>query len=61
MLIAFAIFMSCPSRRRLLEKSNIIITLDVIPSCTGQMLGIPCQPFEKVARLMDEAVVLCEE
>jgi hypothetical protein len=45
MLIVFAIFMSCPTRRCPLEKSNIIITLDVIPSCTDQMSGIPCQPF----------------
>jgi hypothetical protein len=42
MLIAFAIFMSCATRRRPLEKSNIIVSLDVIPSCTGQMLGILC-------------------
>jgi hypothetical protein len=61
MLIAFAIFMSYPKRRRSLEKSNIIITLDVIPSCTGQMLGIPANLSEKMARFMDEAVVLCEE
>jgi hypothetical protein len=47
MLIDFAIFMSCPTRRRPLEKSNIIITLDVILSCIDQMSGIPCQPFER--------------
>jgi hypothetical protein len=47
MLIAVAIFTSCPTRRRPLGKNNIIITLDVVPSCTGQMLGILCQPFRK--------------
>lgn len=61
MLIVFVIFMSCPIRRRPLEKNNIIITSDVTPSCIGQMLGVPCQPFGKMAGFMDEAVVLCEE
>jgi hypothetical protein len=50
MLIDFAIFMSCPTRRRPLEKSNITITLDVRPLCTDQMSGIPCQPFERNGR-----------
>jgi hypothetical protein len=51
MLIVFAIFMSCLITRRALRKSSIITTLDVIPSCTGLMQGVPCQPFEKNGRV----------
>jgi hypothetical protein len=53
-MIAFAIFMSCPTRRRPMGKNSIIITSDVIPSCIGQMLGIPCQPFGKIVGVMDD-------
>jgi hypothetical protein len=44
-----------------LGRNNIIITSGAIPSYTDLMQGILCQPFEKMTRFMDEAVVLCEE
>jgi hypothetical protein len=50
MSIAFAIFMSCPIRQRLLEKSNTIITLVVIPLYTDHMPDTPCQLLRKNGR-----------
>jgi hypothetical protein len=47
MLIDFVIFTSCPTRRRLSGRNNIIITLGAIPSYTGLKQGIMCQPFGK--------------
>jgi hypothetical protein len=42
MLIVFAIFMSYPTRRRPMERSNIIIILDATPLYIVQMLGFMC-------------------
>jgi hypothetical protein len=52
------ISMNSPIRRRLLGKSKIIITLAVIPPYIGLAQVTPFQPFEKMVRVMDEAMVL---
>jgi hypothetical protein len=59
MSTVFVIFTSSFIKQKLLENSSVTTTLVVIPSCTGWMLGALFQPFEKMARFMNEAMVFC--
>jgi hypothetical protein len=61
MASASVIFTSYLTRRRQPEKSNTITTSAVTALCPAQRPVIWCRHFEKMARLLDVEIVLCED
>jgi dihydrodipicolinate synthase/N-acetylneuraminate lyase len=59
MSTASAIYTSYPTRRRQLGRSNVIKILVVTPSYIALMRDTLFQHSEKMASILDEAVVLC--